>query len=172
MNATARKAGNTLPLYTSDPLIYHMALEYVDKQQTLSSIVFSGGSDLTHMLLLKREVSRLKGESMVLMVGELTPRALLCVTPLKQEKNTVVVGTSNLDALSSLLPSTTAIGIGPELFFLLSAFQKPLILVLFRLFTVLLIVLIALIIFFVSFAFFTDSSYLLDVMQRLFGGGI
>jgi len=82
------------------------------------------------------------------------------------------VGTSNLDALSSLLPSTTAIGIGPELFFLLSAFQKPLILVLFRLFTVLLIVLIALIIFFVSFAFFTDSSYLLDVMQRLFGGGI
>ncbi|MCK5808703.1 hypothetical protein KAH37_06945 [bacterium] len=172
MNETARKAGSTLPLYTSDPVIHQMALEYVDKKQSLSSIIFSGGSDLTHMLLLKREVSRLKGESMVIMVGDLTSQTLLCVTPLKQEKNSVIVGTVNLDTLSSLLPSTTAIGIGSELFFLLSAFQKPLVLLLVRLFTILSIVIISLILLATTISLFMESSTLFTILHNLFGGAI
>lgn len=171
MSATARKTGSIIPLYTSDPIIHQLALEYVDNKQTAASIVFSGGSDLTHLLLVKREVSHLEGASMVVMVGELTPRALLCTTPLTQEKHTIVAASANMDALSTLLPSTAAIGIGPEMFSLLSAFRASFIPLLMRLFIVALLIFIAVIFLFSGIAFLTNSDSLLNILHLFFEVG-
>lgn len=171
MSAAARKTGSMIPLYTSDPIIHQMALEYVDNKQTTTSIVFSGGSDLTHLLLVKREVSNLDGASMLVMVGELTPRALLCTTPLTQEKHTVVAASANMDALSALLPSTAAIGIGSEMFSLLTAFRASFIPLLMRLFIVVLLVFIVVILLFSTIAFFTENGFLLDILHLFFEVG-